>query len=79
MKNRYLISCITFIYINSKKEVLNLQEIYREMRRHFKNMEKFYEDMNAAIRGIIYHYRDSDYQLFVNVDRGCYKISGGMK
>jgi len=54
MRDRHLISCIAFIYVNSRKEVLNLQEIYDEMRRHFKDMEKFYKDMDAAIQGIIY-------------------------
>lgn len=77
MMKKRLVSCIAFIYANSRKEILNLQEIYNEMRRHFNDLENSYKDMDAAIRGIIYHYRDNNYRLFVNVDRGCYKISGG--
>ena len=78
VKDKYLVSCIAFVYANSKKEALYLQEIYKGIRKHYKNMEKLYKDMEAAVRGIIYHYRDNDYRLFVNVDRARYKISGGV-
>jgi len=77
MKDKHLVSCIAFVYANSRKKVLYLQEIYDGVRNHYTNMESAYQDMEAAIRGIIYYYKDSDYRMFINVDRARYQISGG--
>jgi len=54
MEDEYLVSCIAFVYANSRKKILYLQEVYNGIRKHYTNMEKRYVDMNATIRGIIY-------------------------
>ena len=53
MEDECLVSCIAFVYANSKKEALYLQEAYNGIRKHYTNMEKRYEDMNATIRAFL--------------------------